>query len=226
VSARRTAAAVCFLLVRPPGAAEGRAAEVAAWLTGTFETAEPAAANGTPETVRIVIVAVPKSRIASGALVLYREQAVAPKLDEPSQQRFLRLEEEGDAVRIRAFDPKDPLIVRGKWRDPSTLALYGVDDVREKPGCAMLLKKSADRWEGGTQGTSCPSAGGAAGTMTSTLILSRDGFIQWDRRFDEKGRQTWASTEGGTRLVKKSTEAPADERLRERPLGRRAESPR
>jgi CpeT/CpcT family (DUF1001) len=220
VSARRTAAAVCMLLVRPAFAAEGRVAEVAAWLTGTFETNESAAANGTPEAVRIVIVAVPKSRIASGALVLYREQAVAPKLDEPSQQRFLRLEEEGDAVRIRAFDPKDPLIVRGKWRDPSTLALYGVDDMREKPGCAMLLKKSADRWEGGTLGTSCVSAIGNAATMTSTLILSRDGFIQWDRGFDEKGRQTWGSTEGGTRLVKKSTGAPKDDRWTERPLGR------
>ena len=133
MSARRTAAAVCLLLVRPAVAAEGRAAEVAAWLTGAFETNESAAADGTPEAVRIVIVAVPKSRIANGALVLYREQAVAPKLDEPSQQRFLRLEEEGDAVRIRAFDPKDPFIVRGKWRDSSTLALYGVNDMREGP---------------------------------------------------------------------------------------------
>jgi hypothetical protein len=220
VSPRRTAAAVCLLLVRPAAAAEGRAAEVAAWLTGAFETVEPAAANGTPETVRIVIVAVLKSRIANGALVLYREQAALPKLDEPSQQRFLRLEEEGDAVRVRAFDPKDPLIVRGKWRDPSTLALYGADDLRERPGCAMVLKKSADRWEGGTPETSCPSTGGAAGTMTSTLVLSRDGFTQWDRGFDEKGRQTWGSAEGGTRFVKKSAEVPADDRLGERPLGR------
>ena len=223
MSARRTAAAVCLLLVRPAVAAEGRAAEVAAWLTGAFETNESAARDGTPEAVRIVIVVVPKSRIANGALVLYREQAVAPKLDEPSQQRFLRLEEEGDAVRIRAFDPKDPFIVRGKWRDSSTLALYGVNDVRERPGCAMLLKKSADRWEGGTQGTSCPSTIRSAATMTSTLILSRDGFNQWDRGFDEKGRQTWGSTEGGTQFAKKSTTAPVDERLMERPVGRRAE---
>jgi hypothetical protein len=220
VSARRTAAAVCLLLVRPAAAAEGRAAEVATWLTGAFETAEPVAANGAPETVRTVIVAVPKSRIASGALVLYREQAVASKLDKPSQQRFIRLEEEGDAVRIRIFDPKDPLIVRGKWRDPSTLALYGVDDLRERPGCAMLLKKLADRWEGGTQGTGCPSTVGTAATMTSTLVLSKDGFIQWDRGFDEKGRQTWGSTEGGMRFVKKSGEAPADDRFTERLLGR------
>jgi hypothetical protein len=201
-------------------AAEGRVAEVAAWLTGAFEAAEPAARDGTPGAVRVVIVAVPKSRIANGALVLYREQAALPKLDEPSQQRFLRLEEEGDAVRVRVFDPKDPLIVRGKWRDPSTLALYGVDDVREKPGCAMLLEKSADRWEGGTQGTGCASTVGAAATMTSTLILSKDGFIQWDRGFDEKGRQTWGPREDGTRFVKKSTHAPADDTLMERPLGR------
>ncbi|MFI5197529.1 MAG: chromophore lyase CpcT/CpeT [Thermoanaerobaculia bacterium] len=218
MNARGITAAVCLLLVRPAGAAEGRAAEVAGWSTGTFETAESTV--GAPEAGRIVIVAVPKSRIANGAFVLYREQAAIPKLDEPTQQRFLVIEDERDAVRIRVFEPKDPLIVRGKWRNPSTLALYGADDLREKRGCVMLLKKSADRWEGGTQGTSCPSTNGAAATMTSTLLLSRDGFTEWDRGFDEKGLQTWGPTEGGTRFVKKSNEAPADDRFTERPLGR------
>ena len=105
-SSSRAAAAVCLLFARPLVADGGRAAEVAAWLTGTFELKDQGS-DGAPEAVRIVIVAVPKSRIANGALVLYREQAAAPKLDEPTQQRFYRLEEDGDTVRMRAFDPKD-----------------------------------------------------------------------------------------------------------------------
>jgi CpeT protein len=220
VRARRAAAAVCLLLARPLVADGGRAAEVAAWLTGTFELKNPGS-GGAPEAVRIVIVAVPKSRIANGALVLYREQAAAPKLDEPSQQRFYRLEEEGNTVRVRAFDPKDPVLVRGKWRDPSALGLYGANDMRERPGCAMLFKKSGDLWEGETPGTGCPSIVKSATTMTSVLILAQDGFTQWDRGFDEKGQQTWKSPEGGMRFLKRSMNAPVDERLIERPVGRR-----
>jgi hypothetical protein len=223
VRARAAAVAVCLLFARAAVDAGGQALEVASWLTGTFESDGPAAAAATPGALRIVIVVVPKSRIANGAPVMYREQAVAPKLDDPSEQRFYRLEEDADTVRMRAFDPKDPLIVRGKWRDPSVLALYGSNDMRDKPGCAILLRKSADRWEGGTQGTGCPSIRGSAATMTSTLVVSRDGFIQWDRGFDEKGRQAWGSTEGGTRFVKKSAAAPVDDSLMERPVGRRAD---
>jgi len=224
VSARPAAAAVCLLFARAAVSAGGGALEVASWLTGTFESDGPAAAGATPEAVRIVVVVVPKSRIANGAPVVYQEQAVTPKLDEPSHQRFYRLEEDGDAVRMRAFDPKDPLIVRGKWRDPSVLALYGSNDMRERPGCAILLRKSADRWEGATQGTGCPSTRRTAATMTSALIVSRDGFIQWDRGFDEKGRQAWGSTESGTRFVKRSAAAPVDDSLQERTTGRRPEA--
>ena len=220
MSARHAVATVCLLLARPLDADGGRAAEVASRLTGTFELKDQGLER-TPEVVRIVTVAVPKSRIANGALVLYREQASAPKLDEPTQQRFYRLEEDGDTVRMRAFDPKDPVLVRGKWRDPSALALYGASDVRERPGCTMLLRKKGDLWEGETPGTDCPSTVKSAVTMTSVLSLAPDGFTQWDRGFDEKGRQTWNSAEGGMRFVKRSMNAPADDKLVERPVGRR-----
>lgn len=218
--ARLAVAAACLLFARPLAAGGGRAEEVAAWLTGTFELKDQGS-DGAPEAVRIVIVAVPKSRIANGALVLYREQAAAPRLDEPSQQRFYRLEEEGDTVRMRAFDPKDPVLVRGKWRDPSVLALYGANDMRERPGCAMLFRKSGDRWEGETPGTDCPSTVRTATTMKSVLFLAQDGFTQRDRGFDEKGRQTWTSPEGGMKFLKTSPNAPVDDKLIERPLGRR-----
>jgi hypothetical protein len=222
VRARRAAAAAFLLAVGPVALAESRAAEVAAWLAGTFEAKDPAADGGA---VRIVIVSVPKSRIANGSPVLYREQAALPKLDEPSLQRFYRLEESGEIVRLRAFDPKDPLIVRGKWRDPSALALYGANDVREKPGCEIALKRVGARWEGRTPEaspqTACPSHLRNAVRMTSSVTLSKDELMQWDRGFDEKGKQTWGSLEGGTAFVKRSASAPVDDSLRERTAGRR-----
>ena len=220
--ARRAIAAVSLLLTRPLAADEGRAAEVAAWITGTFELKSPGS-DGAPAAVRIVIVAVPRSRIANGALVLYREDAAVPKLDEPIRQRFYRLEEDGNAVRLRAFDPKDPILVRGKWRDPSSLALYGASDMRERPGCAILLRKSGELWKGETAGPDCPSTVRTAVTMTSALVLAQDGFTEWDRGFDDKGRQTSNPPEGGMRFVRTSMSAPVDEGLVERSVGRRPE---
>lgn len=218
MNARRAAATVLLLAVGPVARAETRAAEVAVWMTGTFWAKDPAPGGGA---VRIVIVAVPKSRIANGAAILYREQSIAPKIDEPSFQRFYRLEEDGEVVRLRAFDPKDPLIVRGKWRDPSALALYGANDVRERPGCEIVLRRAGERWEGVTPGKDCPSHLRAAVRMTSQVTLSKDELTEWDRGFDEKGKQTWGSLEGGTTFVKRSASAPVDDKLIERPVGRR-----
>ncbi len=218
MNARWAAAAVLLLAAGPVAHAETRAAEVAAWMTGTFESKE-GAAGGTVE--RIVVVSVPRSRIANGASVLYREQAALPKVGEPWFQRFYGLEEDGEVVRLRAFDPKDPLIVRGKWRDPSTLALYGANDVRERPGCEIVLRRAGERWEGGTPGKDCPSHLRAAVRMTSQVTLSKDELTEWNRGFDEKGKQTWGSLEGGTTYVKRSASAPADDSLQERTGGRR-----
>ncbi|MDL2717116.1 MAG: chromophore lyase CpcT/CpeT [Acidobacteriota bacterium] len=224
MKARRAAAAAFLLAVGPAALAESRAAEVATWLTGTFEAKDPVAGGGA---ARIVIVSVPKSRIANDSAVLYCEQAAPPKLDEPSLQRFYRVEEDGDVVRLKAFDPKDPLIVRGKWRDPSALALYGSNDVRERRGCEITLKKVGSGWAGGTREATpqeaCPSHVRNAVRMASSVSLSMDELTLWDRGFDEKGKQTWGSLEGVTTFVKTSASAPVDGAFLERTVGRRAE---
>ena len=72
----------------------------------------------------------------------------------------------------------------------------------------------------------CPSTVKTAATMTSVLILAKDGFTQWDRGFDEKGQQTWKSPDGGMRFLKTSMNAPVDDKLIERPVGRRGETGR
>lgn len=218
----RGVAAAALLLAAGPAFAQGRASEVAAWLTGTFEAKDPVAGG---DFVRIVVVSIPKSRLANGAAILYREEASAPRLDEPSLQRFYRVEEDGEVVRLRAFDPKDPFIVRGKWRDPATLALYGPNDVRVKLGCTITLKRVGVRWEGGTPEATalmaCPSAVRSAVRISSSMTLSKDELVQWDRGFDERGKQTWGSLEGGTTFVKKSPASPVDDSLQERTGGRR-----
>jgi hypothetical protein len=60
--------------------------------------------------------------------------------------------------------------------------------------------------------------------MTSSMTLSKDELLQWDRGFDEKGKQTWSSGESGTTFVKRSASAPVDDSLLERTVGRRPEA--
>ena len=196
-----------------PGAETPRVAdEVAALLSGTFDSKAQAEAN--PDgfrAVRLVSVRVPRSRLGSDSPVLYLEQALVSTPDKPYRQRFYRIEETADGgVVSRIFEPKETLAVSGKWRDPSDLALYGPGDVTERIGCAVRLKKTAEGWEGGTEGTNCPSALSGARYATSRVRLAPQRMESWDRGYDLEDRQVWGAKEGPYVFERRSAGPPAD----------------
>lgn len=195
----------------PGGEAPRAAEEVASLLTGTFDSKGQAEAN--PEgfrAVRLVSVRVPKSRLGPGAPVLYLEQALVATPDKPYRQRFYRIEETADGgVVSRVFEPREPVAVSGKWRDPSDLALYGAGDVVERIGCAVRLKKTGEGWEGGTEGTSCPSALSGARYATSRVRLAPGRMESWDRGYDLEDRQVWGAKEGPYVFERRSAGPPA-----------------
>lgn len=190
----------------------GVAEEVAALLTGTFDSKAQAEAN--PEgfrAVRLVAVRVPGSRLGSGSPVLYVEQAVVATPDKPYRLRFYRIEETADGgVVSRVFEPKETLAVSGKWRDPADLALHGPGDVVERIGCAVRLKKTAEGWEGGTEGTNCPSALSGARYATSRTKLSAGRMESWDRGYDLEDRQVWGAKEGPYVFERRSEGPPSE----------------
>ncbi len=192
-----------------PGAPD----EVASLLAGTFDSKTQAEASPVAfRAIRLVSVVVPKSRLGSGPPVLYLEQALLATPDKPYRQRFYRIEETADGgVVSRVFEPKDPLAVSGKWRDPADLALYGPGDVVERLGCAVRLRKTAEGWEGGTEGTSCPSALSGARYATSRVKLLPGRMESWDRGYDLEDRQVWGAREGPYVFERRSTEPPAAE---------------
>jgi len=164
----------------PPSAVE----EVAALLGGTFDSKAQSEADPKAfKAVRLVAVRVPKSRL--GDPVLYVEQALLENPDRPYRQRFYRIEETADGgVVSRVFEPKEPVAVSGKWRDPSDLALYGAGDVVERLGCAVRLKRTAEGWSGSTEGKECPSALSGARWATSEVTLRPGRVESWDRGYD------------------------------------------
>lgn len=193
----------------PPGAAE----EVATLLSGTFDS--KAQAESDPKAfkaVRLVTVRVPRSRL--GDPVLYVEQALLSTPNKPYRQRFYRLEETADGgVVSRVFEPKDPLAVSGKWRDPSDLALFGEGDVTERVGCAVRLKKTPEGWSGGTEGKNCPSALAGARYAESDVRLYPDRVETWDRGFDVNDEQVWGS-EKRPYLFERRSAGPPEEASR------------
>jgi CpeT protein len=192
----------------PPSAVE----EVAELLAGTFDSKAQAEADPKAfRAVRLVSVRVPKSRLGDGSPVLYLEQALLATPDKPYRQRFYRLEATADGgVISRVFEPKDPIVVSGKWRDPADLALFGSGDVLERVGCAVRLKRSTEGWSGGTEGTNCPSALSGARYAESDVRLSPGRMETWDRGFDVNDLQVWGSEKGPYVFERRSAGPPAD----------------
>lgn len=209
----RFAFSALVLVSLPAAGAEppSRVEEVAALLTGTFDSSAQSASD--PEgfrAVRLVAVRVPASRLGAGAPVLYVEQSLLENPDRPYRQRFYRIEETADGgVVSRVFEPKEPIAVSGKWRDPSDLALYGAGDVVERLGCAVRLKREGDAWRGSTEGKECPSALAGARWATSEVTLRPGRMESWDRGYDVNGRQVWGARNGPYVFERRSDGPPA-----------------
>lgn len=189
----------------PPASTE----EVERWLAGTFDTKDQAALDPEVPLLRAVVVLVPKSRLSDGAPVLYREEARFDRLERPERQCFLRLEEDGSGrVVVREFGLKGAAAAAGKWRTPEVLALFGRNDVRERPGCAVALARVGDHFEGSAPGPGCAPALLGASRSSSEIRLWPGRMETWERSFDAKGEQVSGPRKGPVRWEKRSPLPP------------------
>jgi len=208
---RRLFLPLALLVAARPGGAQLPAAadEVAGWLAGTFDTKDQAVADAEVPPLRLVVVAVPKSRLSFGAPVLYREEAKPDRSDRPVRQGFLRVEEDASGgVVVRLFELKDGAAAAGKWRTPVDLALFGRNDIREREACSVTLSKREDHYEGMAAGSGCAPSLLGASRASSELRLWSDRLETWDRGFDRKGEQVWGPRKGPYRWAKRSTLPP------------------
>jgi hypothetical protein len=201
---------VLFLLLaaRPIGAESPASSdEVSRWLVGTYDTRDQAARDAEVPALRMLIVAVPNSRLSFGAPVLYLEEASFAKPDRPSLQRFLRVETDAEgAIVLRTFDLKDGSAAAGKWRMPADLALFGRNDVRERTACAVTLKKTGDHYEGSAAAVECVPAFLGVKRATSEIRVFSDRVETWDRGFGAKNAQVYGPVLGPYLWKKRSLE--------------------
>jgi CubicO group peptidase (beta-lactamase class C family) len=172
---------------------------LAVWMTGSFSSAEQAAAD--PETYTSVLFE--SCRIwpeQKDGVWLYLERAVSIDPDRPYQQLVAHITtQRKDICKIDTFDlPGDRLRYAGAWRSTTPLAELQPSDLTARRGCDIVVRSEADDLlVGETEGDDCQSTIGDASYATSSIMLSPDMLMWWDRGFSKRNEQVWGPAYGG-----------------------------
>jgi hypothetical protein len=167
------------------------------YMTGSFSSAAQAKTDSDFYDIRLEMVRIwPEND--EGAW-LYVEQAVATHLDKPYRQRIYHVtqisENEFESA-IFTFD--EPLKVAGFWKTPDQFEELSFDDLTEREGCSVFLKKQADgSYAGSTNERDCLSTHRGASYATSIVTIKKNRLVSWDQGFDENGQQIWGAVKGG-----------------------------
>ena len=165
-------------------------------MTGSFSSADQAAANEAYYDIRLEMVPIWTER--EDARWLYVEQAAASNLAEPYRQRVYRVTRNDDGAYVSTvFEIPDPLSHAGAWKSEAPLAQLGPDDLTLREGCDVVLEHSgAARFSGSTIENRCKSTLRGATYATSEVEVTAEGIRSWDRGFDAEGSQVWGAEEG------------------------------
>ncbi|MBM3308183.1 MAG: chromophore lyase CpcT/CpeT [Candidatus Eisenbacteria bacterium] len=169
---------------------------VAGLLAGSFSSRAQAEADSSYYDIRLEMAPIWAGR--DDGRWLYVEQAVAGAEERPYRQRVYRVTDDGAQVRSDVYVLPRPERFVGAWGRPDAFDALNPDSLSLREGCEVLLRPRADgSFEGGTEGRGCASDLRGAAYATSTVLLSPDGLVTWDRGFDESGEQVWGAVTGG-----------------------------
>ena len=186
--------------------------DLASWMAGTFSSAAQAAED--PDFFDISLHMAPIWTERADGRWLYVEQAVSEEQHRPYRQRVYRLVELVPGLfESQVFTLSDPATVIGVWISHDPLAELSPDDLEERDGCAILLRRRGDSFIGSTLASLCTSTLRGAAYATSEVIVTPDGIVSWDRGFADDGSQVWGAVKGGyvfDRIVPDEEAPPAD----------------
>jgi CpeT protein len=173
-----------------------------AWMSGSFDSAEQAAADRSYFDIRLHAAPIWTENPGGGAgsvRWLYVEQAMADQPGKPYRQRVYRVSALGRGVfKSEVLElPGDPQTYAGAWKTPGAFAALKQDQLVERDGCAVLLTDRKDAFVGGTHEHDCTTTFRGAAYTTNETTITADLQISWDRGFDEAGKQVWGATKSG-----------------------------
>nr|WP_294775649.1 chromophore lyase CpcT/CpeT [uncultured Flavobacterium sp.] len=134
---------------------------------------------------------------------LFVEQAIFDKQDKPYRVRIYKVSQRGEAFISEIYTLKDEKAWIGKWATPEAYDQLTEADIELKPGCEVVLKRTAkNRFEGATGDKTCPSELRGASWANSKVTVTETQILSWDQGFDKDGKQVWGATKGGYEFIK------------------------
>ncbi len=171
------------------------------WMSGSFSSKAQSEEDEDFYDIRLRMAAIWSDR--SDARWLYVEQAVAKLQDKPYRQRVYRVVEITDGLfESKVFLLPDSESQAGAWRKEQPLAELSPDDLRLRSGCAILMRRRGDTFNGSTLGSLCESTLRGASYATSEVTITADRLMSWDRGFDADGKQVWGAEKSGYRFAR------------------------
>ncbi|MBD1209641.1 MAG: chromophore lyase CpcT/CpeT [Ignavibacteria bacterium] len=180
----------------PVGTEQDELLRVVEFLSGSFSSKEQSEKDSAFFEVHLTMTPIWQER--TGEHWLYVEQAMATALDKPYRQRIYRVVwKENTPVSLVYTLPDNPLKYAGASKNSTLLAGLKPENLTERDGCAIVLKKLPDgSYQGATQGTGCKSDLRGASYATSEVFLTSNSLTSWDRGFNAEGKQVWGAVKG------------------------------
>ncbi|GAA0873488.1 hypothetical protein GCM10009117_26350 [Gangjinia marincola] len=192
---------LCFLAVsliackRSTNVEQSDIAELHEVMQGTFSSKKQSLADSTYFNIILHMYPIWQDKGA----YLYVEQSLSNMPDQPYRQRIYELKKASDStIASVVYELPNPELYIGKWENPYAFEQLDPSDLIERNGCAVVLKKVADKiYEGSTNDRSCESSLRGASFASSEVTITPNKIISWDRGFDNENKQVWGAKDGG-----------------------------
>jgi hypothetical protein len=182
-------------------------AKLVDWMSGSFNSAEQAAADSSYYDIRLEMAPIWTGR--EDAAWLYVEQAVGGMTERPYRQRVYRVSEgENGIFESAVFILPEPEKLVGAWQEQELLKGLGPEDLELREGCTVFLKYDGEgQFVGGTEGNGCLSGLRGAAYATSEVVVGPGRIESWDRGFDTEDVQVWGAEKGAYIFLRKNPTA-------------------
>jgi len=164
-------------------------------MTGSFDSSEQAAADDSYYNISLHMVPIWRSQ---DGYWLYVEQALNSNQSKPYRQRVYQLEKlENGTFSSKVYTLENPEAAIGKWERPGYFDQFDTSILKEREGCAVILKKQGNSYTGSTNEKDCKSTMRGASYATSTVTIKPNVIESWDRGFDSKDEHVWGAEKAG-----------------------------
>ncbi|MDX2228006.1 MAG: chromophore lyase CpcT/CpeT [Leptolyngbyaceae cyanobacterium bins.349] len=171
--------------------------EVVTLLEGVMDTTAQATVNPKAPGVQMTTCRVQADFPAALKIntVLYQEQALIGKIDQPYRQRVLVIAASSNNDSVVSISSKlaEPTKWIGLCNRPESQRVLQIDQDLGEQVCMVYLQKSATGYIGETPPQGCPANIRGAVRITNTIELTPTGMNTWDRGFDATGQQVWGA---------------------------------